>query len=248
MTPSPSSPDAAPQLAPTPPDGTSQGEPWFSATPPVDPALPEHPVWDPIPPAVPLDAEPPAVLPDHLVDLLTEWLPDNDDPERPAVTLATVDELGAPDARTVLLSEFDGDGIYVHTDAGSRKVAQLTARPAVAVVARWAEPLRQLVVRGVAEPADQAETDRAYARRSRYLQQLAWVNTPAVADLSPDERREAWESFAEAHPELAPPSSWVGFLIRPTSLTFWTGDPASVSHRREYRLADGVWSVADLPG
>ena len=232
----------------TPPPSPGETEPWFAAAPPADPTVSEHPVWDPIPPAVPLDPEPLPALPADLVGLLAEWLPDNDDPDRPAVTLATVDEHGAPDARTVLLSELDDHGVYVHTDAASRKVAQLTARPAVAVVARWADPLRQLVIRGLAEPADRAETDRAYARRSRYLQQLAWVNTQAVADLPPAERRETWASFDEAHPDLEPPTTWVGFLIRPTSLTFWTGDPTSVSHRREYRLSDGVWTVAELPG
>lgn len=213
----------------------------------MTPAL-DHPAWDPIPPAVPLDAGAPPVLPDEVVRLLREWLPANDDPERPAVTLATVDADGAPDVRTVVLSEADRDGLYFHTDAASRKVAQLTANPVVALVARWSDPLRQLVVRGVAERADEAETDRAYARRSRYLQQLAWVNTPAVAALPEDDRRVAWDTFTDAHAELDPPSSWVGFLVRPTSLTFWTGDPTSVSHRQEYRLADGAWTVSELPG
>ncbi|MEZ0449337.1 pyridoxine/pyridoxamine 5'-phosphate oxidase [Cellulomonas sp. ICMP 17802] len=226
---------------------TLSPEPW---SPPVAPddAPPEHPVWDPIPAAVPVDAADPPEVPDEALALLREWLPANDDPDRPAVTLATVDSSGEPDARTVLLSEHDRSGLYVHTDAASRKVAQLTAHPAVAVVARWDDPLRQLVVRGLAEPADRTETDRAYALRSRYLQQLAWVNTPEVAALPPEERRAAWDAFAAEHPVLEPPESWVGFLVRPTSLTFWTGDPASVSHRREYRLVDGAWTVTELPG
>lgn len=240
MTTTPEFPSATQQTPPQAP--STEIEP--------DPALwdPETPVWDPIPPAVPLDDLGPAALPDELVALLTGWLPANDDPDRPPVTLATVDADGFPDARTVLLSEFDRDGVYVHTDAASRKVAQLTSHPTVALVARWDDPLRQLVVRGVAEPADRTETDRAYARRSRYLQQLAWVNTQEVADQSPSERRDTWESFAAEHPVLEPPASWVGFLVRPTTLTFWTGDPTSVSHRREYRLTDGEWSVSELPG
>lgn len=208
----------------------------------------DHPVWDPIPPAVPVDADVPAALPEEVVRLLAQWLPANDDPDRPAVTLATVDATGAPDARTVLLSELDTDGLYFHTDANSRKVAQLTAHPTVALVARWTEPLRQLVVRGLAERADRAETDRAYAHRSRYLQQLAWVNTPAVAELAEDDRRAAWDAFTDEHPSLDPPASWIGFLVRPTSVTFWTGDPTSVSHRQEHQLTDGTWTVSELPG
>ena len=189
-----------------------------------------------------------APVPDEVWALLQEWLPANEDPARPVMTLATVDPSGAPDARTLLLSEYDRDGFYLHTDASSRKVAQLDARPGAALVLRWPDAMRQLVVRGVAERADRAETDRAYARRSPYLQQLAWVNTATVAQLPPDERRSAWADFAAIHPALEPPVTWVGFLIRPTSLTFWTGDLDSVSHRREFALTPSGWSSSELPG
>ncbi|MBD8060014.1 pyridoxamine 5'-phosphate oxidase family protein [Cellulomonas sp. JH27-2] len=190
----------------------------------------------------------PPTLPDEAYALLLDWLPTNDDPERPVVTLATVDEDGAPDARSVLLSELDRKGVYVHTDASSRKVAQLAANPAVAVVARWPERQRQLVVRGVAEPAPASETDRAYARRSLYLRRLAWLNTTSVAAMPADERRAAWATFVATHQVLKPPPTWVGFLVRPTSLTFWTGDDASVSHRREHRFDGTDWTITELPG
>ncbi|WP_051640208.1 pyridoxal 5'-phosphate synthase [Cellulomonas sp. URHE0023] len=187
-------------------------------------------------------------VPDEAWQLLEEWLPDNDDPDRPVMTLATVDEAGLPDARSVLLSEYDRDGFSLHTDATSRKVGQLDARPGAALVLRWPDALRQLVVRGTAERAHRAETDRAYALRSPYLQRLAWVNTPAVAQLPPQERRAKWADFAAIHPVPDPPASWVGFLVRPTSLTFWTGEPDSVSHRREYRLGASGWLRTELPG
>ena len=187
-------------------------------------------------------------VPDDAWQLLQDWLPDNDDRQRPEMTLATVDESGLPDARTVLLSEYDRGGFYLHTDAGSRKVAQLDARPAAALVLRWPEALRQLVVRGVAERADRVETDRAYDLRSPYLQLLAWVNTPAVAQLPPEQRRARWADFATIHPVLDPPETWIGFVVRPTSLTFWTGEPDSVSHRREYRHGPDGWARSELPG
>jgi len=198
----------------------------------------------------PAGARPPIMMPEEAWDLLREWLPANDDPDRPVVTLATVDAAGEPDARTLLLSEFDREGLYVHTDSASRKVGQLTAHPAVAVVARWPEQLRQLVVRGRAEQASPEEMDRAYLRRSPYLQQLAWLNTPDVARLPEQDRRSRWAEFSAAHPQgtLRPPATWRGFLIRPTSLTFWTGDAEAASHRRELRLVAGRWISEDLPG
>jgi pyridoxamine 5'-phosphate oxidase len=188
--------------------------------------------------------------PDDPWDLLRAWLPPNDDPERPLVTLATVDDDGAPDARTVLLSEYDEQGLYVHTDARSRKAAQLAAHPAAALVLRWPEQLRQVVVRGVAEPAPADECARAYARRTPYLRRLAWVNTAELAALPVAERRSRWAAFAAERPvdTLRPPDTWVGFLVRPTSLTFWTGDPGAASRRVEYRRDADRWATAVLAG
>ena len=75
-------------------------------------------------------------VPDEVWQVLQAWLPTNEDPDRPVMTLATVDRSGTPDARSVLLSELDRDGFFFHTDAGSRKVAQLGDIPDVALVIR----------------------------------------------------------------------------------------------------------------
>ena len=177
--------------------------------------------------------------------LLAQWLPANDDPERPAVTLATVDADGAPDARTVLLSEADRDGVYFHTDAASRKVAQLTAHPTVALVARWSEPLRQLVVRGVAERADETETGPGLR---------APVAVPAAAGVGEHagRRRAAARTTGGPRGTRSPTPTRTSSRRRRGSAS-WSGRPASrsgratptsVSHRQEYRLADGAWTVA----
>lgn len=179
-------------------------------------------------------------LTDDPMPLLSAWLPDNDDAARPLMTLATLDENGAPDARSVLLSEWDADGFYWHTDAASRKIAHVAAAPAVALCipllgVPHADAKHQLVVQGVAEPAPQAEQDRAYAARPPYLQQLAWQNTPEFAALPQGERIAAWAEFAAAHPDgFTAPDAWTGCLVRPHRLTFWFGSEHTASRRVEY--------------
>jgi len=75
----------------------------------------------------------------------------------------------AGDARTVLLSAVDGTGFAFHTAAGNRKVAELAAHPAAAMVALWPEHGRQLVVRGPVVPDDAAAAAADTAsRRLRY--------------------------------------------------------------------------------
>ncbi len=176
--------------------------------------------------------------------LLDEWLPANDVPERPQMILSTVTD-GAPDARTVLLTEFDDAGLYFHTDSRSRKVAALTANPAVALTFLWPGFTRQLVVQGTAAVAPAAEQATAFERRSPYLKQLAWQNSPEFAQLPLDERVQRWAAFDV--PAVAP-ETWIGFVVAPTRLTFWQSNPDAASRRDEYTLVDGAWVLSYLPG
>jgi pyridoxamine 5'-phosphate oxidase len=182
--------------------------------------------------------------------LATAWLPGNDEQDRPRLQLATVDESGRPDIRTLLLSAWDEDGFVVHTDAASRKAVQLAAHPAVALAIVWPAFTRQLVVRGHAEPADPEAVETGYRRRSPYLKQLAWQNTAELARRPREERVRRWRGFqAEQDPAtLEPPPTWIGYRIRPDRLTFWESDPEGPSHRIEYAAGDGGWTVSHLPG
>lgn len=186
----------------------------------------------------------------EVLALLTAWLPGNDEPDRPQLQLATVDETGRPDLRTLLLSAWDEEGFVVHTDAASRKAAQLAADPAVALAVVWPAFTRQLVVRGHAEPADAATVERGFERRSPYLKQLAWQNTADLARRPREERVRRWRAFqAEQDPAtLAPSPTWIGYRIRPDRVTFWESDPDGPSHRVEYAAADDGWAVSHLPG
>lgn len=203
----------------------------------------------------------PAGLPDELAHdqddptetqpwpLLTLWLPTNDDPDRPRMTLSTVTEDGRADARTVLLTAWDGSGFSFHTDAASRKVAQIAAHPDVALTLLWDGFSRQLVVQGRAEVAPAAEVAAAYRSRSHFLQQLAHENTPAFAQLSLARRRELWAQVAAAHPDgFDQPESWTGYLVRPTRVTFWATGVDTASRRVEFRRTATGWDRFLLPG
>jgi len=182
-------------------------------------------------------------------EVVRGWLPRNDDPDRPQMTLSTVTPAGEADARTVLLSEYGREGFYFHTDAMSRKASNIVNNASVALTFLWPGFTKQLVVQGRAEVAPSSEATAAYRARSPYLQQLAWQNTFAFAQLPDEERRAAWRAFAEEHHGVfAQPDTWIGFLVRPTRMTFWRSDPEAASRRVEYRESSGGWTIAYLPG
>ncbi|MGH1563920.1 pyridoxamine 5'-phosphate oxidase family protein [Mumia sp. DW29H23] len=154
------------------------------------------------------DVDPDTHLHDPLA-LLADWL------DRPAgsppllTTLATVDDDGAPDARTVMLNAFDGVRLSFHSDTRASKVTQLATDPRAALVVVWPEDARQLVAHGDVVRADDAD---------------------------------------EAHPDLAPPPTWVCFHLEPRRLTFWRGDDEGPSTRDAYVRTEDGWSHRRLPG
>lgn len=180
--------------------------------------------------------------------LLARWLPPHDGELRPLAALATVGRDGLPSLRHVLVSDGDATGLTFHTDAASAKVAELAASPVAAMSVAWPEVGRQVVARGIVERTSAAEAAAVYADRSRYLQTLAWVNTDETAQLPQEARRRLWAEFDETHPTLDPPDRWVGFRLRPLTLTFWRGDVQGPSSRQHYTLTDGRWSGRKLAG
>lgn len=179
------------------------------------------------------------------LSLAREWIPASAHPG-PLMTLATVDADGTPDVRSVLLSELDADGFHFHTDRASRKVAQLRENPDVALCLFLPDDYRQLTVQGRARETSAEEQARAYAARSPYLQELAWLNTHEFAALPQAERIARWRAFGAEHPDgFAPAPSWIGFVVEPVRMTFWFGgafDGAETASRRlEYRRVDGAW-------
>lgn len=181
--------------------------------------------------------------------LAASWLPAlGAEPLR--MTLSTIDADGFPRARTVLLSEFDGERIFFHTDALSQKVADLAANSRVALTVLWPDFSRQLVVQGTATPAPAAELADAFHRRSPYLKQLAWQNTDAYAQLPLPEREEEWARFHAEVPEPAQPQGWVGYGVLPHRMLFWAAHPAgaSAARRVEYVRDGARWTRRYLPG
>ncbi|MGN6407523.1 MAG: pyridoxine/pyridoxamine 5'-phosphate oxidase [Curtobacterium sp.] len=190
-------------------------------------------------------------VPTDPLTLAASWLPAAADAPGPTMTLSTVGLDGYPDARTVLLSLFDGERLHFHTDSRSRKAAELAAVPRAAVTLHWPEAARQLVVVGDVAPVTDAEARAAYAARTRYLQVLAWVNDHAAAADTPARRREVWASFVRgrAGAELEPPSTWAGYALTPVRMVFWRGETDAASNRVAYdRRADGSWSRESWPG
>jgi pyridoxamine 5'-phosphate oxidase len=156
-----------------------------------------------------------------------EWfeLAQREVPLAEAMTLATVDAQGAPDARMVLLKGADASGFRFFTNHESAKAGQLAGSGLAALVVYWRELDRQVRVRGTVERLDDAESDAYFASRPRDSQLGAWASPQSRALASRTELDqhldEAEARFADE--EVTRPPFWGGYLVVPEEIEFWQG-------------------------
>src|SRR5271166_1155851 len=100
------------------------------------------------------------------------------DPE--AMTLATVDVDGLPDARVVLCKGADARGLVFYGNVESAKGIELTAHPKAAALFHWKSLRRQARFRGPVTEVAGAEADAYFASRPRQSR-IGGLGEPAVA-------------------------------------------------------------------
>lgn len=181
------------------------------------------------------------------IALLRQWLSDavaSGLYEPNAMVLATADADGMPSARMVLLKGIDAAGLTFFTNYDSRKAADLTTRPAAALLLPWHPLQRQVRVEGRCVRLPRAQSEAYFSLRPRGSQLGAWASPQSqeVPDrVFLDDRYEQMSArFADTAAVPCPPH-WGGYRVEPGEIEFWQGRLNRMHDRLRYVRKDGGW-------
>ncbi len=182
--------------------------------------------------------------------LLETWLTEAREAEpndSSAMTLATVDSDGMPDARIVLLRGASSEGLKFYTNFDSTKAAQLAANNNGALCFHWKSLRRQVRVRGVLERLPDADSDAYFARRTRQsrISAIASDQSQPLAERAVFEQRvaELSEIYGDSD-DIPRPDNWGGYLLVPAEVEFWQSQAFRMHDRLHLTRRDSGWSAS----
>jgi pyridoxamine 5'-phosphate oxidase len=182
------------------------------------------------------------------IALFQTWLQEAVDAglkEPSAVTVATVNPDGHPDARMVLLKAVDERGFVFFTNMESPKARALLRDSRAALCFYWMPLAKQVRIRGRAEVLSDGEADAYFATRARLSQISAWAS----------KQSRPMRGYFELEAEVAKtvlrfgvskvprPSFWSGFRVVPAEIEFWTEKPFRRHQRILYTREADRWQM-----
>ena len=184
---------------------------------------------------------------DNPLDLFKEWYAEAkkteiNDPN--ALSVATVDENGAPSVRMVLLKDFSVKGFVFYTNLNSKKSEDIKKNPQVSICFHWKSILRQIRISGKVSNVSDAEADIYYNSRGYDSRIGAWASDQSKILKDRQDLYNSIKEYEKKYPDknnVPRPSHWSGWCLNPDSIEFWLDGKSRIHERLKYIKNNNTW-------
>jgi len=165
-----------------------------------------------------------------------------------AVVLSTVDALGHPDARVVLLKDFDERGLVFYTNYHSPKAMHIASNSNISMTIFWPQLERQIRVRGCADKTSLVESAEYFKDRPRGAQIGAWASLQSEELISRLALEQAYQDVEAqfSGSNIPCPPHWGGFRLQPNYFEFWQGRSNRLHDRFSFKKTGSSWQRSRL--
>ncbi|GIN23236.1 MAG TPA: pyridoxamine 5'-phosphate oxidase [Bacillus bacterium] len=188
----------------------------------------------------------PANVPSNPNELFQEWFHiaiKNGVHEPHSMTLSTINCIGQPDARVLILKDMDEDGWYFASSSNSMKGQQLKMNPNVSLTFYWSLIGRQVRIRGASMRGGKEQSAKDFLERGEIARAIALLGKQSK--VLPDSK-VLEESFIQQiermknEPNIVDPN-WCLYKVRASEVEFWQGDRERKHIRLLYRMENNTW-------
>ena len=183
--------------------------------------------------------------------LLKEWYVEakkKEDVNPNAMSLSTVDSLGKPRTRMVLMKEICKEGIVFYTNSSSKKGKQLENNSNAALCFYWKSTGKQILIEGGVKKISEKDSDEYFLTRDRKSQIGSWASSQSKILKNRLTLEKNYNSFQKrfSGKVITRPKNWNGYCVSPRRFEFWLARPNRLHERIEYSLRSGKWISKNL--
>ena len=177
---------------------------------------------------------------------INEWIEEAVNLEVPlphAMNLSTVDVLGQPSSRMVLLKSISDEGMTFYTDYESQKGQMLEDNPKAALNFWWAKTDKQIRVEGICTKTSEEDSDEYFMSRPRDSQISASASIQSRVINSYEELLKRAKFLEEkiSGKAIKRPKRWGGYRLIPHKIEFWINQPNRLHQRELFTLELNKW-------
>lgn len=165
-----------------------------------------------------------------------------------AMAVATVDDAGMPNLRTVLLKGHSSQGFVFYTNFEGTKGREILTHPKVALLFHWKTRRRQVRIRGNVEQVSAPEADAYFNSRHPQSRLGSWASNQSKPLKSREELLEKLKEFEAKYgtQNIPRPPHWSGFRVVPEQIEFWQDGDFRLHDRVLFTRVDRGWESQRL--